>query len=210
MNKKTFIQRFLSSLTLLSLIFILNYSETYIFNFFLLICLSISIYEWLQFKIKFTFIFLGLIYLITSFFIIYIFKNSNTEISNIFFILTIFICIASDIGGYIFGNIFKGPKLTKISPNKTYAGVIGAFITSILIGYIYLYFLNNELYLDKNFLFFFIIISLSSQIGDIIISYFKRLSKLKDTGNLIPGHGGLLDRIDGMILALPLTFLIIV
>lgn len=210
MNKKTFIQRFLSSLTLLGLIFIMNYSETYIFNFFLLICLSISIYEWLQFKIKFTFIFLGLIYLITSFFIIYIFKNSNTEISNIFFILTIFICIASDIGGYIFGNIFKGPKLTKISPNKTYAGVIGAFITSILIGYIYLYFLNNELYLDKNFLFFFIIISLSSQIGDIIISYFKRLSKLKDTGNLIPGHGGLLDRIDGMILALPLTFLIIV
>ena len=112
---------------------------------------------------------------------------------------------------FVFGKIFKGPKLTKISPNKTYTGVLGGFLLSLAIS---LFFLN---YTDTNFfendptkiLIGILFISLTSQIGDLIISYFKRLAKIKDTGKILPGHGGLLDRIDGMIFAFPVLFLII-
>ena len=128
------------------------------------------------------------------------------------------ICIFTDIGGYIFGRTFKGPKLTKISPNKTYSGMIGGYFLSII--FMSLFFLNLEILLghtniestDKELSLnnFILIISIStaSQIGDIIVSYFKRLSKIKDTGKIIPGHGGLLDRIDGMIFAFPMSYLI--
>ena len=123
------------------------------------------------------------------------------------------ICVSTDIGGYIFGKIFKGPKLTKFSPNKTYSGMFGAYFLSILIV---LYFLNEKLiFLNKNensffySLVFILIVSTISQFGDILISYFKRLSNIKDTGKIIPGHGGLLDRVDGMIFAFPSSYLIL-
>tara|TARA_B100001057_G_C22573660_1_gene842152 strand:+ start:236 stop:610 length:375 start_codon:yes stop_codon:yes gene_type:complete len=116
------------------------------------------------------------------------------------------ICISTDIGGYIFGKLFKGPKLTKLSPKKTYSGVIGGFILSICTVAVYeSYYLNQQIL--KNFLILTLIISSVSQIGDIIISYFKRLSNIKDTGKIIPGHGGLLDRIDGMIFAFPFSYI---
>ena len=121
-------------------------------------------------------------------------------------LIPLFICISTDIGGYFFGKIFKGPKLTKISPNKTYAGMIGGFFFSIL--FILFYFNYIEHGVTINLLIITILISSVSQIGDIIISYFKRLSKIKNTGNIIPGHGGLLDRIDGMIFAFPVYYLI--
>ena len=126
--------------------------------------------------------------------------------------IILFTCISTDIGGYIFGNIFKGPKLTKISPKKTYSGMIGGYILSIITIYIFFNYLN--LYNDNIILFTsetflnVLLISTVSQIGDIIISFFKRLSKIKDTGKLIPGHGGLLDRIDGMIFAFPFSYII--
>ena len=117
-----------------------------------------------------------------------------------FFFLILLICIFTDIGGFIFGNIFKGPKLSKISPNKTYAGMIGGFFLSILAALFYM-----TIYLEKidqikiqEFLFV-LIISLVSQVGDLIISFFKRKAKIKDTGKILPGHGGLLDRLDGII-----------
>ena len=136
----------------------------------------------------------------------------------------IIICIFTDLGGYIFGKIFKGPKLTKISPKKTYAGLIGSFILSIVGALVYIKYINlgGAAYLEiqyllsikglENFKLYFLIIilfiSLISQIGDLIISYFKRLAKVKDTGNLLPGHGGLLDRVDGIIFAIPVSYLL--
>ena len=134
---------------------------------------------------------------------------------------TILISIFTDIGGYIFGNFFKGPKLTKISPNKTYAGSIGGFILSLASVLIFTKFITLEPWIvfsitekfynnfDLSFLIFILLISLISQIGDLVISYFKRLAKIKDTGKIIPGHGGILDRIDGLIFAIPFSYLFI-
>ena len=114
------------------------------------------------------------------------------------------------MGGFIFGKLFKGPKLTKISPNKTYSGVLGGLTVSVLFTFYFIDYLNpfyvNKIDLNYVILFQIVIISLISQIGDLIISLFKRLSKIKDTGNIIPGHGGILDRIDGMIFALPISY----
>ena len=125
----------------------------------------------------------------------------------IFFIFVLFICIFSDVGGYIIGKTIGGKKLTSISPNKTISGSFGSFIFSVLPLFLFSYqnfiFLNFDLSL-KN-IFFCLIISLSCQLGDLIISYFKRLSSVKDTGIILPGHGGLLDRIDGLIFAIPVA-----
>jgi len=124
------------------------------------------------------------------------------------------VCVSTDIGGYSFGKIFKGPKLTKISPNKTYAGVLGGYIFSFIILLFVLYFdfyfsiISIDALLDLYNIILIFAISTVSQLGDIAISYFKRQSKKEDTGNLIPGHGGILDRIDGMIFAFPIIYLI--
>ena len=122
------------------------------------------------------------------------------------------ICISTDLGGYIFGKTFKGPKITKISPNKTYSGMVGSFLLTvtfyILLNYLKKYFELNLQFSVYN-LFLIILISCTCQLGDLIISYFKRLSNLKDTGSIIPGHGGLLDRIDGIIFAIPLSYMLI-
>ena len=122
-------------------------------------------------------------------------------------VFVVFICILSDVGGYIFGKTFKGKKLTRISPNKTYAGMIGSFILVIIFSLIYSYTIS---FVDFWIIFIIsILISLVCQIGDLLISLLKRKSKLKDTGNLLPGHGGLLDRIDGLLFALPFGLLLI-
>ena len=112
----------------------------------------------------------------------------------------------TDIGGYVFGRIFKGPKLTSYSPNKTISGLIGSYLTAVSLVPFLLY-LNIKIVDHTNFLALYIIlISSISQIGDILVSFFKRKSNIKDTGKLIPGHGGLLDRIDGMIFAFPFAY----
>jgi phosphatidate cytidylyltransferase len=146
----------------------------------------------------------GFIFLFLSFYTIYRLRIDN---DYLFILLITIICVSTDIGGYIFGKIFKGPKLTKFSPNKTYAGMIGGFLLSIISAIIFNFYFNKEIQID--FFIFVILISTTSQLGDIIISYFKRLSNIKDTGKIIPGHGGLLDRVDGMIFAFPLSYLIL-
>jgi phosphatidate cytidylyltransferase len=121
------------------------------------------------------------------------------------------ICITTDLGGFLFGKLIKGPKLTRFSPNKTYAGMLGSFILTIIV----IYLLSKNIYHKYSYditieiIIFSITVSAISQFGDITISYFKRASKIKDTGKIIPGHGGLLDRIDGMIFAYPYSYLII-
>ena len=132
--------------------------------------------------------------------------NNNAIITLIFLIL---ICISTDIGGFIFGKLVGGKKLTQISPNKTYSGVFGSFFLSITFGYFYYIFYKNYLLFDVNYLILIAIISLISQIGDLIISFLKRKAKIKDTGSILPGHGGILDRIDGILFALPFGIILI-
>ena len=131
---------------------------------------------------------------------IYFFLSDNIENKQTIFLFILSICIFTDIGGYIFGKIFKGKKLTSISPNKTYAGMFGSFICSLIICMLFIKYLN----FSNNLIIFTLIISFVSQIGDLFISYLKRKAKIKDTGNFLPGHGGLLDRMDGIIFAIPL------
>ena len=133
-------------------------------------------------------------------------------IDKYFFFTILMICVFSDVGGYVFGKTFGGKKLTKISPNKTISGSIGSFILSY-IGFfiIYLYF-SDLLFVRlqvEALVFIPFFISTICQLGDLLISYYKRKANIKNTGNLIPGHGGLLDRIDGSIFALPIGFIII-
>ena len=130
----------------------------------------------------------------------YIFIFSSLD-NKYLFIYFISICIASDMGGYFFGKLFKGKKLTKISPNKTYSGLIGAYFLSFIV----LIFFSFKFDISFNFILFTFLISSISQIGDIFFSYLKRKAKIKDTGKILPGHGGILDRIDGIIFALPFS-----
>lgn len=144
-----------------------------------------------------------LIYLLFTILISWV-SLSNQNIQRNIFLLIILICISSDVGGYVFGKIFKGKKLSKISPNKTYSGLFGSYILSIFL----VYFIFQKYY-SLDFLFLFtILISTISQSGDLFISYIKRKAKIKDTAKIIPGHGGLLDRFDGIIFAIPFGMLL--
>ena len=143
-------------------------------------------------------VFLSFIYLsLFAFIVCYGYSEKNLLI----FILIV--CIFSDLGGYIIGKIIGGKKLTKISPNKTISGSIGSLFFSIIPLFIFNIYDNDE-YPIKIFIFLLcLLISLACQVGDLFISYLKRNAKVKDTGNILPGHGGLLDRKDGIILAVP-------
>ena len=152
-------------------------------------------------------LFLNLIFI----FLISIFSFSFFIISNIIHLkIIIFIillgCIASDIGGFVFGKVLKGPKLTHISPNKTLAGAAGSLILTVLT--MSLIFLYLNVLLNWQILILSISTSIFCQIGDLIFSYLKRKAKLKDTGNFLPGHCGILDRIDGIFLGVPVGFII--
>ena len=136
--------------------------------------------------------------------LVYLILAIESEYFNlkIYLLYSILVAIMSDIGGLVFGKIFKGKKLTKISPNKTISGSMGSFIFSILlIPFFYKAHIDQSLII---MLIITIIISLTSQLGDLFISYLKRKAKVKNTSDLLPGHGGILDRIDGIIFAIPL------
>ncbi len=203
-------KRILSSIIIipLSLFFIVKGSAFFIL--FITILFLIACLEWLKMTKRYDFKILGIIFLLLSFFSVYLIR----DIGLFEFLMIFIICIATDIGGYIFGKILKGPKLIKISPNKTYTGVVGGLLMSVGVAFLFNakydnYFLENQNFLSN--LFFIItvfLISGVSQVGDLIISYFKRASNIKNTGNLFPGHGGLLDRIDGMIFVFPFVYLI--
>ena len=149
----------------------------------------------------------------TFFYIFFVFCNFSYEIHKsegpIFFLYVISICFFTDIGGYVFGKLIGGKKLSKISPNKTISGTIGSFIFSIvpLIIILNLGYLNYEF--NSNNILLCLLVSLISQLGDLFISFFKRKAKIKDTGKLLPGHGGVLDRVDGIIFAIPFTYFLL-
>ena len=153
--------------------------------------------------------FFGLVYLFIFLSTSIALRGNNSE-SIAFFIIILCICIFSDIGGYVFGKVIGGKKLTKISPNKTISGSLGSFIFSILPVLLF----NLQNYTGVSFevlsinIALCLIVSLVCQLGDLLISYFKRLNKVKDTGTILPGHGGLLDRIDGLIFAIPTVYIL--
>ena len=153
--------------------------------------------------------FVGLVYLFIFLSTSIALRGNNSE-SIAFFIIILCICIFSDIGGYVFGKVIGGKKLTKISPNKTISGSLGSFIFSILPVLLF----NLQNYTGVSFevlpinIALCLIVSLVCQLGDLLISYFKRLNKVKDTGTILPGHGGLLDRIDGLIFAIPTVYIL--
>tara|TARA_B100000674_G_scaffold9763_1_gene7415 strand:+ start:660 stop:1313 length:654 start_codon:yes stop_codon:yes gene_type:complete len=211
MNKELY-KRIMSSIILIPLTIIIIVTGSYLFNFFILLCFVITLYEWHMMSKKRTYNKYGFFFLIFSFYSVYFVRNELGDKGLFFFLFILIVCICTDIGGYTFGKVFKGPKLTNISPKKTYSGVIGSYILPILIIYILLSnIFNLEFNLDifeYNIFVYVIFISSVSQVGDIIISYFKRLSKIKDTGNIIPGHGGILDRIDGMIFVFPFFYVL--
>ena len=210
MINKELQKRILSSIVLIPVSFFFIFQGSLTFIFFLSLIFLASSLEWFKMtKNKDILRILGLFFLFFSFFTtVYLRQYVGLN----FFLFLIIVCIFTDTGGYIFGKIFKGPRLTKISPKKTYSGVVGGFLISLLFGLIYIKYLGQIsrilLEIDPIFIILLILfISLVSQIGDLIISYFKRKAKLKDTGKILPGHGGFLDRIDGIIFVMPITYL---
>ena len=217
MNNNLFL-RLLSSVVLAPLCFYIIYKGSFYFICFLLICLGIITTEVKKLVSSKMYFLTLLVFISFSFFCAYTIRNyyiGNETKSLIIFYGVLLISISTDIGGYVFGKIIRGPKLTMISPNKTYSGSVGGLILTVLILTIYSIKFSSEinffynLYSNNSIYFFFIIISASllSQIGDLTISFLKRKAKIKNTGNIIPGHGGILDRMDGMIFTFPYMYI---
>ena len=177
------------------LIYVLLYQKT-LSNLLILIVFLFCIFEWVKiFKKKNVIFFLGLIVLFV--FLLSLLRIYNFEEFNLIFLWLIILTWLSDIGGYIFGKLFGGPKLTQISPNKTWAGAIGSIILSQFAFLIF--FLNSDYKFNITIIFMQLFLSIIGQFGDILMSYVKRKNNKKDTSNFIPGHGGFLDRVDGLI-----------
>ena len=190
-----FKKRLSISLLAFPLIYVLLYQKT-LSNLLILIVFLFCIFEWVKiFKRKNAIFFLGLIVLFV--FLLSLLRIYNFEEFNLTFLWLIVLTWLSDIGGYIFGKLFGGPKLTQISPNKTWAGAIGSIILSQFAFLIF--FLNSNYKFNITIIFMQLFLSIIGQFGDILMSYVKRKNNKKDTSNFIPGHGGFLDRVDGLI-----------
>ena len=188
--------RFFSSLLLGPLVIFMIFLESIFFNLLLFIVTVVTLYE--TFKLK------NNVIKVFIFFLLFIFVLSSYQIYNFdngrhIIIFILLLTWLSDIGGYIFGKLIGGKKIKLISPNKTYSGFFGSFLLVQLFGFC---FKNLNLnFVDETLLnFYFLLICTSIVIlGDLIFSFFKRKCKIKDFSNFIPGHGGLLDRVDGLI-----------
>ena len=203
-------KRIFTSLLLFFLLFLI-----YNFNFFLIYSLIvlgvlslIEFYNAINKIIKSKLLILSMNSIFTIFVSVFcylfLFFSFNAQLKLILFIILLG-CIFSDIGGYLFGKTFGGPKLTKISPNKTIAGSVGSLLISATTVFV-LFFIFFGIY-NLNILFVGLITSLACQAGDLFFSFIKRKAKVKDTGNILPGHGGILDRIDGILAGIPFGFI---
>ena len=214
MKKENYKNRLLTSIILIFLLYLcFNYSYILIISLIL-----ISLFSWIEFTGLISKIFInkdfksGLLkIIIQAISLLYLTIFSGIVFSGITqhdfkfnMLFLICICIFSDIGGLIFGKFFKGKKLTKISPNKTIAGTIGSFVSSLFLVPVFYFFLDNGINNLSNLIVITILVSFVCQLGDLLISYIKRKAKVKDTGNLLPGHGGVLDRFDGILFAVPI------
>ena len=198
----------ISTSFILLAIFSISYFNKYILFVVLLFCFYQIFYEFfiilrkiLAGKYQIYFVLMLLILLILLSYLVSFVWNSlvnGTDFDKIFLLIIILITISSDIGGYIFGKLFKGKKLTPISPNKTISGMLGSYVMSIMV----VFFCFKNLIDNSYLLFIIFFVSTISQFGDLFVSYLKRKGNFKDTGEILPGHGGILDRFDGMIFAL--------
>lgn len=208
--ESNFLKRFLTSIFLIILIFLI-FIYNYILVFSLLILGIFSFLEFSKISKKITksasknllinIIFLNYVFVFSVSF--YFFSNFFS--TKIILFLILMSCISSDIGGYVFGKILKGPKLTKLSPNKTISGAIGSVVLSCLTISLLSYLTTKNL--NYSIIMVGILTSLGCQIGDLFFSFLKRKAKVKDTGNFFPGHGGVLDRLDGIFLGVPTGYL---
>jgi phosphatidate cytidylyltransferase len=190
-----FKKRFFISLLAFPIIYILLYQKIFSNILIVIVCLFCA-YEWNKIFSKKNYIYIfGLIILL--FFFLSLIKIYNLHEYNLKFLWLILLAWLTDIGGYIFGKLFGGPKLIKISPNKTWSGAFGSIILSQFAFLIF--FLDPNYKLNINIFFYQILLSIIGQFGDILMSFIKRVNKKKDTSNFIPGHGGFLDRVDGLI-----------
>jgi phosphatidate cytidylyltransferase len=222
-----FLKRLITSFFLLSILLIIYFSNELVFVLSILIVSLIICIEtnniFLKLKInkkskkkvntkKINFIFFSL-NLIAFLYIFFVFCNLSFAIykfeSPTYFLYIICICFFTDIGGYIVGKTLGGPKLTKISPNKTISGTLGSFIFSIIPLFIFFYLGYLDIKININNIIFCLLVSLVSQLGDLFISYLKRKADIKDTGKILPGHGGFLDRVDGIIFAVPFSYFLL-
>ena len=214
MKKENFQNRIFTSIFLILLLY-LSFNYSYILVISLIL---ISVFSWIEFTglilkifnnknfgsnfLKLILQIICLIYL-TIFSVIIFFGISDQDL-KLTILFLICVCIFSDIGGLLFGKFFKGKKLTKISPNKTISGSIGSFILSLFLIPIFYSILNIKLNNLSDFIFLTILVSFVCQLGDLFISFLKRKAKVKDTGDLLPGHGGILDRFDGILFGVPI------
>jgi phosphatidate cytidylyltransferase len=190
-----FKKRFVISLLAFPIIYSLLYQKIFSNILIVIVCLFCA-YEWNKIFNKKNYIYLFGLFILSVFFFSII-KIYNLQDYNLKFLWLILIAWLTDIGGYIFGKLFGGPKLTKISPNKTWSGAFGSLILSQFACLIF--FLDSNYILNFNIFLLQLLLSITGQIGDILMSYIKRLNDKKDTSNFIPGHGGFLDRVDGLI-----------
>ena len=203
-------KRILTSIIILPLSIFFIVKGGKLLTFFLIFVLFAGIHElYTVFKKKKSILFLSSILILSIVAIYYLRENSE-----VFLYWALVVAITSDIGGYVFGKIFKWKKLTKISPKKTISGVFGSYFFSILCWTIFLEtyyqnYLGVDVAISFRILLITIIFSTTAQIGDLTISYFKRLEKIKDTGKILPGHGGIFDRIDGLMFVVILAFVLI-
>jgi len=204
------IKRILTSIVLVAIVLNCLFISNYAWLVLLIIVSLISWFEFFNLTIKiYKNLFLKLVLSLLNFSVLFFFSYSAYKVRNeageLIILFILLVCIFSDVGGYIVGKNVGGKKLTQISPNKTISGSIGSFLFSLFPIGIYVLLANTtnigsfKFALEKEVIVGCLIISLISQVGDLIISYFKRLAKVKDTGNILPGHGGILDRIDGII-----------
>jgi len=221
-------KRIITSVFLLSLLIIFNFSKFFVLGLLiavLFICIEFSEllsklvgpglikhHRYSSYPEKINLKYLAL-QILAIFYVLIVFGGSSFEIhgrtgSPVVFLFVISICFFSDIGGYVIGRTIGGKKLTKISPNKTVSGSIGSFLFSILPLLLFYNFDQYEYSFSINNILFCLLISLVCQLGDLFISYLKRKAKIKDTGFILPGHGGLLDRVDGIIFAVPFAYLL--
>ena len=187
----------LNKFTLFLFLFFINFITIYEFN-----NIFLNIFRKNKLNRFFCFL-LSLCYMIIFSLIIWIFLVGTDSSSLYIIIYLLSICALTDIGGFIFGKIIGGKKFSKISPNKTYSGVLGSFLFPFLVILIPTNYSEKFIIFEINQIYLILLLSLISQLGDLTISFFKRKAKLKDTGTILPGHGGILDRIDGILLALP-------
>lgn len=212
-TSRNFKKRILTSTILFTLLFLMVINN-YFLSYILLVAAVLSILEFFKMNkiiqknnIKefiLNLIFIFYIFTFCTFFLIFSFY---LHLKILIFIILL-VCVASDIGGFAFGKLFKGPKLTKISPKKTITGAIGSIILSSILALFLIYFVTKNI--EPLAIIIGSITSAGCQLGDLFFSYLKRKSFVKDTGNTLPGHGGILDRIDGILLGLPLGFLTLV